>query len=301
MKTVQFLESRRFSREEVCCIFNLAPNLFGAKNELRFFSAAKKSTALELYVYDIIGADWYGDGVTAKNVQQAIKDAGDFDSITLHINSPGGDSFEGIAIHNIIRQQKVPVTVIVEGLAASAAFTIAMSGDTIKIGEAGMMMLHNAWMIAIGNAAQLRKSADLLDKHDGTLQEMYSKRSGQSIDDVKSLCDAETWLTADEAIERGFADEKLETTPEKDKEAKARAAAFDLSGVCAKVPDALKAKKPKDDKANDQGCKCSCEQCVANDCENCSNQDCTDANCVHAEESDQAKSHELERLQFELA
>lgn len=244
----------------------------------RMFAAAKKSNELELFVYNTIGEDWYGEGITPQSVANAIKEAGEFSSITVHINSPGGASFDGVAIHNILRQQGVPVNVVVEGLAASAAFTVAMAGDSIKVCDGAMMMLHNAWSFTIGDAKEMRKMADLLDKVSGTMCDVYAKRSGLSAEDVQTLMDAETWLSPQEAVDKGFATEKLETTPEKSKEAAALAAKFDLSKFCAKVPENL---KPKAE--NDNGCQCSCPECEEDECEECSNPNCSDPNCEHAE------------------
>jgi ATP-dependent Clp protease protease subunit len=99
----------------------------------------------------------------------------------VHLNSPGGDCFDGTAIHNILRQQNVPVTMIIEGLAGSAAFTIAMAGDVIQVCDGAMMMLHNAWTFAMGDSKELRKTADLLDKVSGTMCDVYAKRSGYGV------------------------------------------------------------------------------------------------------------------------
>jgi ATP-dependent Clp protease protease subunit len=270
----------------------------------RMFAAAKKAEVLELYVYNTIGEDWFGGGVTPDSVQKAIKDAGTFSSITVHLNSPGGDSFDGVAIHNILRQQGVPVNVIVEGLAASAAFTIAEAGDTIAICDGAMMMLHNAWSIAIGDARDMRAQADLLDKVSGTLRDLYAKRSGMGAEQVQQLMDIETWLTADEAVEKGFATEKKDTTPEKSAEAKALSAQYDLKKFCSKVPDTFKAEEDEggeplpeydpdgdeDDPDSAAECSCSCDACKAGNCKDCSMKDCKDENCTHAEEDMEAKA-----------
>ena len=249
------------------------------KNPVPTFRAAKKATTLHLFVYNIIGDSW-GYGITASAVQQAIAASGDFNAITLHINSPGGDCFEGTAIYNIVRQQKVPVTAIVEGLAASAAFTVAMAGDTIQIGDAAMMMLHNAWAYTSGYASEIRQVADLLDKLSGTMAELYAKRSGLPSADVQTLMDAETWLTADEAIAQGFANEKLEADPEESSKALAFAASFKLDKLCARIPEALKAAKKKaDKKAGVEDCTCPCDPCKEGDCPNCTNDPCDAEGC----------------------
>jgi len=200
------------------------------------------------------------------------------------------------------------VNVIVEGLAASAAFTVSMAGDTIQVGEAGMLMLHNASCFAYGYASDLRKTADLLDKHSGSIADMYAKRSGLDLADVQTLMDAETWLTADEAIEKGFADSKLETTPEKNSQARALAASFNLERFCSKIPDALKsslknAKNPKsDDSDTTSGCTCTCDPCQADDCENCTHDPCDASGCTCANhvEAKACVLSSLQRMRREL-
>jgi ATP-dependent Clp protease protease subunit len=255
------------------------------KNPVPSFRAAKKVSDLHLFVYNIIGDSW-GYGITASAVQQAISAAGEFSAIILHINSPGGDCFEGIAIYNIVRQQKVPVTVIVEGLAASAAFTVAMAGDTIQIGDAAMMMLHNAWAYTSGYACEIRQVADLLDKLSGTMAELYAKRSALASVDVQSLMDAETWLTADEAIAKGFATEKLEADAEESSKALAFAASFNLDKLCAHVPEALKAARKQADKADPAECACTCQPCKDGDCAACTHDPCGCDGCTCKNDSE---------------
>jgi ATP-dependent protease ClpP protease subunit len=272
------------------------------------FAAAKKANVLELCVYNEIGQNWCcDDGVTPASVQQALKDAGKVDSITVRINSPGGASFVGVAIHNILRQQGVPVSVIVEGLAASAAFTVAMAGDTIQVCDGAMMMLHNAWSCAVGDANAMREMADLLDKVSGTMRDLYAKRSGLSAGEVSALMDDTTWLTPQEAVEKGFATALLKTTPEKANEAKALAAQFDLARFYGKIPERVKqaiavppgppgteddAQVPPGPPGTEEAeygmvdCACDCSSCKQGDCSHCSNEDCDDDNCVHEGETD---------------
>jgi ATP-dependent Clp protease protease subunit len=166
--------------------------------------------------------------------------AGNFKSITVRLNSLGGDSFEGVTIHNILRQQHVPVEVIVEGLAASAAFTIAMAGDTIKVCDGTMMMLHNAWSIALGDATELRRVGTLLDQVSGTLRDIYVKRSGLGVGKITSMMDAETWLTPQDAVENGFATECLSTTPARARAALDIASQYNLDKFCRRKPAELK-------------------------------------------------------------
>lgn len=209
----------------------------------RMFAAAKQpqTNDLLIYVYDEIGTSFWAEGITAKGIAAELSNAGKIDSITLRINSPGGDVFEGLAIFNLIRTQGVPVTVMVDGVAASAASIIAMAGDRIAMADNSLLMIHNAWTVAIGDARDLRKTADTLDTVSGALAETYVNRSGQSPEDVRAMMDAETWLTASTALEKGFATEIIETKKEDAAAAMALAASFNLSGRFASLPEALAA------------------------------------------------------------
>jgi ATP-dependent Clp protease protease subunit len=207
----------------------------------RAVAAGVQNGELVLYLYDDIGAGWFTEGVTAKGIANEITKAGTVSRIVMHINSPGGDVFEGIAIYNLVKQQGVPVTVIIDGLAASAASLIAMVGDDIKMGSNAMMMIHNAWTISVGDAAEMRKTADLLDKISGVITDTYAKRTEMAAAEVKALMDAETWMTADEAVANGFADSVLDTPKDEADQAAAMAASFDLDKRFAKVPDQFKA------------------------------------------------------------
>jgi ATP-dependent Clp protease protease subunit len=166
------------------------------------FKAAKKDSVLELYMYDDIGASWFSEGITSASVTAALKGA-DYDRILVRINSPGGDAFEGISIYNILAGQGKPVDVIVDGLAASAASVIAMAGATRTMNKGAMLMAHNAWSMVAGEAKDLRKMADTLEKLSGSIADIYAAVTGR--DDVQALMDAETWMTATEAVSMGFA------------------------------------------------------------------------------------------------
>lgn len=210
------------------------------------YAAATTGGELELLVYDSIGANYWGGGVTAEKVQQQLKDAGDVSKIKLRINSPGGDVFEGSAIYSLLAQHPAEVECYVDGLAASAAFTVAMAADKIHISESAMMMLHNAWGMCVGYAEDMKKTADVLDKVSGTMRDIYSKRSGMSADEVQTLMDDETWMTADEAVEYGFADDTVVRNPAEDQDDQELAASFDLSKFAKKNPRAEKKTKRVD-------------------------------------------------------
>ncbi|HEY2417855.1 MAG TPA: head maturation protease, ClpP-related, partial [Steroidobacteraceae bacterium] len=177
-----------------------------AKLQPCFRAALQSDGTLELLVYEDIGENfWTGGGVTAKTVKQQIDAAGAFERIAVRINSPGGDAFEGSAILSLLKAQKKPVAVYVDGIAASAASIIAMAGDTITMGRTAMMMIHNAWSVCMGSAVEMRKAADVLDKISASMALAYVARSGMSAEAVKAIMDADTWMSAEECVQQGFA------------------------------------------------------------------------------------------------
>ena len=168
--------------------------------------AADKSDDSTITMFEVIGEDWWtGGGVTAKRVSDALRSIVDKD-VTVKINSPGGDMFEGIAIYNLLRAHKAKVTVEVLGWAASAASIIAMAGDEIRMGLGTFMMVHNAWGVVIGNRHDMREAADLFDGFDSAIVDIYEARTGMKRADVEKLMDAETFMGPSEAVEKGFAD-----------------------------------------------------------------------------------------------
>ena len=153
-----------------------------------------------LSVTDDIGAF----GVSAKSFLDDLRTIKAKD-ITVEINSPGGDVFAGLAIYNGLRSSGKTVNVKVLGIAASAASLVAMAGDTIEMPENAMMMIHNPWSFAVGDAEELRATADVLDKIGTSLVTTYANRTGKDEAEIKAMLDAETWLTAQEAVDMGFA------------------------------------------------------------------------------------------------
>ena len=162
----------------------------------------------EVFIYDGIGADFWGDGVTAKGFAKELKDLGAISKLTVRINSGGGDVWDGIAIYEAIARHPAAKTVVVDGLAASIASVIAMAGDEIKIAPAGFMMIHNAWSFSMGDANALRRAADLLDSVSGQMAGIYVSRTRNDEKKVRDWMDAETWFDAEAAVKAGFADQK---------------------------------------------------------------------------------------------
>ncbi|HBO3197141.1 TPA: head maturation protease, ClpP-related [Pseudomonas aeruginosa] len=190
---------------------DLAPKALDAwRPELRAASGDNPDSTIT--IYEPIGYDWWtGEGVTAKRIAGALRAIGSDVDVTVNINSPGGDVFEGLAIYNLLREHKGKVTVNIIGLAASAASFIAMAGDEIRIGRAAFLMIHNAWLIAMGNRNDLREIADWLEPFDMTLADIYAQRTGIDIDDIVKQMDAETWIGGREAVDKGWADAFLES------------------------------------------------------------------------------------------
>jgi ATP-dependent Clp protease, protease subunit len=181
-----------------------------------------------VYLYGAIGS-WYG--IEAQEFVRELK-AIDAKVIHLRINSPGGDVFEARAMKTAIEQHKAKVIAHVDGLSASAASFLMMGAEEIEISDGAFVMIHNAWTIALGNAEELRGTAQLLDKVDGAIVADYRKRTGQAENKVKAWMAAETWFTADEAVAEGFADRVAEAAD------KADARAFNLAAY-RNAPKAL--------------------------------------------------------------
>jgi len=173
-----------------------------------FFAKANGKRG-EIYIYESIGEGWYG-GITAKSFAESMKELGNVNALDIYINSPGGSVFDGISIFNQIRRFAGEKIVHVDGIAASIASVIAMAGDEIKIAANGMMMIHDPWSIAFGTADEMRKMADSLDKVRDTILDTYVAKTGGEREAISELMTAETWLSADEAIEKGFATAKTE-------------------------------------------------------------------------------------------
>lgn len=201
------------------------------------------ATEAEILIYDEIGY-W---GITAKDFVAELASLGSPETIHVRINSPGGDVFDAVAIFNALRRHEARIVTHVDSVAASGASMVAMAGDEIQIADNGWLMIHNAWVIALGNAVDLRKSADVLDKIDGSLEAAYQQRSGATLEQVKAWMNEETWFTAQEALDAGFVDSMV---PAQDESAAADIAArFDLS-IFAHTPERLLVPQRADVDAN---------------------------------------------------
>lgn len=196
---------------------------------------------------EIGGGGWMNEGVSAVDfIAQLAVIPGDLE---IHLNSPGGDVFDGLAIYNALAQRQGNVTTVIDGLAASAASFIAMAGKTRLACPGSMMMIHDAAGLCMGNSADMRELADLLDKVSDNIAAIYAERSGRP-DGWRAAMEKETWYTADEAVEAGLV-HRLAQRPEQS--ALAAAAKFDLSaylhaprvGDAQPVPAAVDAYQPQ--------------------------------------------------------
>ncbi|MCZ4602925.1 phage portal protein [Streptomyces sp. Lzd4kr] len=177
----------------------------------------------------------YGDigswGITAAAFVDELKMI-DAPEIRLSVNSPGGEVFDGLAIHNALRSHRAKVTVQVDSLAASIASVIAMAGDRIEMAPHSQMMIHDAQGVSCGNPEELREYADFLDRQSDNIAAVYAERAGGTKAQWRKRMQAETWYFADEAVEAGLADavaQPQRMSPDEEEQARAMAAAWDLS------------------------------------------------------------------------
>lgn len=222
-----------------------------------------ESTSADLYIFgDICAWAWQElgeqSGVTIVNQLKEL----DVDTINVHINSYGGDVAEGLAIYNVLREHKAQIVTICDGFACSAASVVFMAGDRRVMQPASLLMIHNAWTVAMGNAAQLRKTADDIETITQASVEAYKKVATIDEKKIKELMDAETWILPKDAVEYGFATEIDDDDDDDDDEPKQsafgvimrkltapepvlEAQELDIDDLAEKIVAKLAAKKPK--------------------------------------------------------
>ena len=186
----------------------------------------------EILIFDYVGYP-YND---PREFIQALSEMG---NVTIRINSPGGDVFDGMVLVNAIASHKGIVTTRVEGLAASMASVIAVSGKKVQAYDNTMLMIHNAWTFAMGNQYEMRDTADLLEKIDGNILDAYQNKSKKGKKAIAEMMKATSWMTAKEAKDNGFIDEIVT--------GKSVKAEFNLS-IFANLPDEFKAEDDPTDK-----------------------------------------------------
>ena len=192
---------------------------------------------MTVHIYGIIGYDWRGEGNTEEKIRAQLAEE-EGDEVVAAINSPGGSLFSGLALMNILRRHDAKIVVEVDGLAASAASVIAMGADEVRMPRGSFLMIHNATAVTWGDHHEMRDAADDLEKMTKEMIGIYARRTGKDKDEIRQMLDDETWLTAEEAVEQGFADTIIGEDHDEDTEAlmAMKIAACDLSKF-DKVPD----------------------------------------------------------------
>lgn len=165
----------------------------------------------DIGIFDVIGDDYWGEGVTAKRISAALRSIGRENPVTVNINSPGGDLFEGLTIYSLLREHPGDVTVNIMGVAASAASVVAMAATPglLRIARAGFYMVHNSWSVSVGDRHDHREFADYLEPFDAAMGDIYAARTGISNDEIGDMMDRDTWIGGQAAIDQNFADALL--------------------------------------------------------------------------------------------
>ncbi|UXJ02294.1 ATP-dependent Clp protease proteolytic subunit [Proteus mirabilis] len=185
----------------------MMPKMSGPVTQKSWFRIqAKEDQTADIYIYDEIG----GWGISARRFTEDLLSLGNLSHINLHIHSPGGEVFDGIAIYNQLKNHSATITVYIDGLAASMASVISMVGDTVIMPKNAMMMIHKPWGVSWGDANDMREYADLLDKLENVLIPAYVAKTGKTTEEITAMLEQETWLDGDECVEHGFADKVIE-------------------------------------------------------------------------------------------
>jgi len=164
------------------------------------------NTRPTILLYDQIGEDWFGDGLSAKAIIELLDSFADAPEVDVRVNSPGGLVFEGVAIYNALTRFPGKLIGHIDGSALSIATLIVMACDEIRMADNAMFMVHSPWGFTMGNAADHRGQAEILDKIESQMLNTYAARTGRTRADLQKLLAAETWMTADEALAEGFVD-----------------------------------------------------------------------------------------------
>lgn len=205
----------------------------------KYYALEENGDSTDLYIFGEISSwgQWYEDDPdrSAYNIVNELKKASS-KNINVHINSMGGDVGEGLAIYNTLKNSGKNIATYCDGFACSAASVVFMAGSERVMSRETLLMIHNAWTVSVGNADGLRKDADDLDKINETMSNTYLEGTNISKEDLKALMDNETWITADEAVQYGFATKIIG-----DDDAKASA----MASIKAKLTAIPKVSEPK--------------------------------------------------------
>lgn len=178
----------------------------GAKAPAGYRMTARGPKKAEVFLYGVIGESFFGDGVSANQFAKDLRGLGAIETLDVRINSEGGDVFDGKAIYSLLAEHPAEVTVYIDGLAASAASYIAMAGNEIVIAEGAFVMIHEARGGMWGTAGEHRRLADTIETVNASLAQTYVDRTGNTAAQVAAWMAEETWFTAAEALQHGFAD-----------------------------------------------------------------------------------------------
>ncbi|WP_144561595.1 head maturation protease, ClpP-related [Bacillus mycoides] len=175
------------------------------------FKAEAKEDTSTITIYGDIGDSWWGESTSAKDIENALNSV-DSDTITIRLNSGGGDVFDGIAIYNQLKNHSAKVIVHVDGLAASAASLIAMAADELIMNTGSMLMIHEASTFAWGTKTEIQKTLNALEGIDKSIADIYMTRFEGERSEIETMIKNETWFTANEAVEIGLADQVNESS-----------------------------------------------------------------------------------------
>jgi ATP-dependent Clp protease, protease subunit len=200
------MKLKRFKNEK----YNSLPPI-----EKVFKAEANDDGTATITIYGDIGESWWGDSISATDVEKVLKNISS-NEIHVHINSYGGDVFDGIAIYNQLRNHSAKVIIHVDGVAASAASIIAMSGDEVVMNIGSMLMIHEASSFAWGNKSEIRKVLNALEGIDKSIIDIYMTRYQGDKSEIETMLQHETWFTSSEAVEIGLADKVNETVTEQE-------------------------------------------------------------------------------------
>lgn len=206
---------------------------------MKCYDIQNKNDTATIYIYEPIGEDWMGEGLTAKAFAEDVTKIGNVKEINLRINSPGGNVWDARAMASTLRSHKAKKVVDIDGICASAATYLACVGDRVNIASDGVYMVHPPAGFSVGTAAEMRKTADMLDVIQRGMVEIYMNRTRKSALEIETWINAETWMTAQQAVDNGFADA---TTDARRMTAKADLSKFHNGKLPFTIPDEFKSK-----------------------------------------------------------
>ncbi len=201
-------------------------NNYKFEDNHKWYNIDNEKDVPEIMIYDVVGDAW--DGTTAKQFMKELANI-DADTILVRINSPGGLVYDGLAIYNALKQFNGTVITRVDAIAASIASVIFMAGDVRQAPPASDVMIHKPWSMMMGDAEEMRKEADELDRVQNMIEEIYEKSTSMDREEITSMVNSTSWISGVDALEMGFATELLE-------DARIAACAFDLD-ILPGVPD----------------------------------------------------------------